>query len=148
MIEEGSELIPPMAELLPHRPPMRLIDRVITSSEDSIVCGASVGASGVFADSGEVPAALCLEYIAQACAAFMGLSARAREEPVRPGYLLACRSLDLSVDTLRVGDRLEIRVALTANAAAASSFAGEVVRGGTTIARGQVSVVLQDERGG
>ena len=137
--------LPPLSELLPHGPPMRLIDRVIARTPDGIVCDATVSASGVFTESGEVPAAICLEYIAQACAAFVGLDARARAEPVRPGYLLACRSLDLSVDTLRVGDRVEVRVTRTSSAAAASSFSGEVVRRGTTIARGKVSVVLDGE---
>ena len=141
------EALPALAELLPHEPPMMLLDRVVERSDERIVCTASVADAGVFADDGAVPACVCLEYIAQACAAFMGISARSREEPVRPGFLLGCRSLDLEVESLRAGETVEIRVERTSSAAAAASFDGVVMRGDETIARGQVSVIVQDAGG-
>jgi predicted hotdog family 3-hydroxylacyl-ACP dehydratase len=121
---------------------MMWLDRVVSRTEEEIVCTASVASAGVFACGDEVPACVCLEYIAQACAALVGLAALGQEQPIRPGLLFGCRSLELEVDSLQTDDLLEIRVERTATASTAASFTGVVTRGAETIARGQVSVIV------
>ncbi len=100
--------LPPVAELVPQRPPMRLVDEVLAASDDAITCAAQVRAGDLFVQGGRAPAAVALEYMAQAIAAHAGLGARARGEAPAIGLIAACREMTLHADSLVPGDRLEI----------------------------------------
>lgn len=99
---------PPVEQLVPQRPPMRLVDAVLAASDDAITCAAEVRAGDLFVRDGRAPAAVALEYMAQAIAAHAGLGARARGGEPAVGLIAACRSLELHADALVPGDLLEI----------------------------------------
>ena len=66
--------MPPVAELLPHRGRMVLLDRLERLDEDGCVALATLQPTHPFADDqANVPAYVGLEYIVQAVAAFVGL---------------------------------------------------------------------------
>lgn len=98
---------PPMAELVPHAGPMRLLERVVGHDAHETRCSVDLAASRLFRRAdGSVPAWLGLEYMAQCAAAHGGLAARARGEAGRPGLLLGSRRVRFHVDHFAPGQAL------------------------------------------
>jgi len=135
---------------------MLLIDAVKSWDGRVLVCVAKIHADTIFlpGESAQVPAMLALEQMAQTCAAYMGLRARENNEPVRLGYLLGCRTLELLVDDFTVGDILTIAVEQVGALQTMASFDCRVTRGDESVATGVLNVMYADtpahqaERGG
>ena len=131
---------PPLTELVAHRPPMLLLDRVVAADGDSVTCEVDLHAGSMFARDGAVSAVVFVEYMAQAVAACAGLRARARGEAVTPGLLLGSREVAFMVREARAGDRLEVRAALVWSDPAMGSYVCEVRRDGEVLACGTLNV--------
>lgn len=97
------------AELLPHRPPMLLIDRLVESEPGRTVCEVDIGPDASFFVPGRgVPAWIGIEYMAQAVAAMAGLDAEAAAKAVPIGYLLGTRRFSTDVDWFPDGVTLRV----------------------------------------
>lgn len=96
------------ADLVPHDPPMVLIDRVISHTEDFIHCQTIIKADSPFLHDGAVPSYVAMEYMAQTIAAWNGLMAQQQGEDPKIGYLLGARRLDINIPSFKVGDVLDI----------------------------------------
>ena len=132
---------PPIVELVPHRPPMLLLDRVLSYDGECVICEAVLGPGSPFVDGDEVPAVVGIEYMAQTIAAGAGLSARDKgEASTRMGFLLGCRNLAIAVDSFQVGDRLTIEARRTWGENELGSFACKVQRGGDVVVEGALTV--------
>lgn len=95
---------PPVAELLPHAGPMRLVERVLSHADDETQCRVDPAASALFRDAaGRIPAWVGIEYMAQCAAVHGGLLARARGERPAPGLLLGSRSVSFGCDAFEPG---------------------------------------------
>jgi len=132
--------LPTIAEMLPHRPPMILIDAVTAFDFETITCTRQVRAEEPYVEDGKVTAAVAIEYIAQTVATQRGLDGLLRGLPVVRGVLAACRTMDLHVDTLAVGDELTIHATSLGQMAHIASFRGVVERGGEVIAEAVIQV--------
>ena len=97
----------PMDELLPHRPPMVLIDAVesFDAGAKRLVARVTIGENQLFFDGKGVPNWVAIEYMAQTAAALVGYYDRhvAPGQPVRPGLLLGTRKLDLKLERFEAG---------------------------------------------
>ena len=95
---------PSPVDVLPHRPPMVLLDRIVGHETERTVCAVDVTPSTRFLGADAcVPAWVGVEYMAQCVAAHAGLVARARGEPVRLGLLIGARRIDFHTDGFAVG---------------------------------------------
>ncbi|MGB1016236.1 MAG: hypothetical protein ACPG4T_19020, partial [Nannocystaceae bacterium] len=140
-----ADAYPSVTDLVPHRGKMLVIDAVKSWDGGVLVCEATVAGESIFVDeSGQTPAMLALEQMAQTCAAFMGLRARESNEPVCIGYLLGCRSLELLTDVLTVGDSLSITVEQVGALQTMASFDCRVTRGEQAVATGVLNVMYAD----
>jgi predicted hotdog family 3-hydroxylacyl-ACP dehydratase len=99
----------PIAELLPHRAPMILLDRLLLHGPGFLEAGLSVREDSLFVQEGAVPAWVGVEYMAQACACFAGMEARERGEAARVGFLLGARDYLSTVSGFPVGTSLRVR---------------------------------------
>jgi len=131
---------PPIVEVVPHRPPMLLLDRVLSYDGERVVSELVLRPDSPFAEGDEVPAIVGIEYMAQTIAAGAGLSARDKGQPARVGFLLGCRSLTIAVDSFRVGDRLTIEARRTWGENDIGSFACKVRRGDDVLVEGALTV--------
>ncbi|MBO7688429.1 MAG: 3-hydroxylacyl-ACP dehydratase [Kiritimatiellae bacterium] len=97
----------PLEELLPHRPPMVLIDAVesFDAATKCLVARVTIGPDQLFCTSDGVPNWVAIEYMAQAAAALVGFydKVTAPGAPARPGLLLGTRRLDLKLDRFEMG---------------------------------------------
>ena len=101
---------PPLEDLLPHRAPMILLDRVEDDAEESITCAVTLSDESTFVENGSVPAVVATEYMAQCVATFAGLKAFRQGGDVRVGYVIGARLIELAVDAFHVGEKLVVEV--------------------------------------
>ena len=101
---------PPIAELLPHGPPMILLDRLMAADADGVVADLLVRPDLPLCRDGGLPAHAGLELMAQAIGAYAGLRAHRAGALVKPGFLLGTRRYRSSCDRFELGQRLQIEV--------------------------------------
>lgn len=100
-----------VADLLPHAPPMILLQQIIGFGPAS--CSASLTitpCSRFFVLGKGVPSYAGLEYMAQTCGLFVGHLARSNDLPVRVGYLLGTRNFHSETGWFQDGQQLLVDV--------------------------------------
>lgn len=137
-----SEIPPlPTDGLMPHQPPMRLIETVRANEADgSGICEAIVNESTVYLeeDGTMAPEALA-ELMAQAFAAISGARDRHSGRPPQIGYLVGIKHARFFAQA-RSGDRLLIHVRPTGDFAGFVLVAGEVHCQDRLLASGEMKV--------
>ena len=139
-----AQPFPSVAELLPHDPPMILIDEVCAWTEPIVRCRVKLREGSPFVRGGRAHAVVTLEYMAQTVGAYVGLWSRKRGEPIRIGYLLGARDVALEVDALDVGDEIIIEVQRVWGNDELGSFECKVERAGVPIASATLNVYRGD----
>ena len=131
---------PAVAELLPHGPGAAFLERVLELTGEAIACEVVPGArDGVYAENGMIPAELCIEYMAQAIAAYAGLRApEGRRREV--GYIIAVRKLELHVTGFTLGQPLTVRAMWEWGEANLARFHAVIERDGEPLATAFLSV--------
>ena len=128
-----------LEELLPHRPPMVLIDGVesFDAAEERLVARVTITENQLFYTAGGVPNWVAIEYMAQAAAALVGCHDNlvAPDRPVRPGLMLGTRKLDLKLARFEAGKTYRIMAERVFSDADAASFACSIEdEAGVTVA--------------
>lgn len=133
---------PPIAELLPHRPPMLLLDELVEHAPGRARCRVRLRPDSPFMEDGRVRAVVAIEYMGQAAAACAGLAARQGGRPPAPALLLGTRQLTLAVGHFAAGDELVVEAERRAEDDRISSFRCAVRRDGATVAEAVLNVYL------
>lgn len=135
-------ILPTIGELIPHRPPMLLLDRVVSFEAGRVVCSARPTAACIFAREGAIPSVVTLEFMAQAAAACLALARPYDRGASAHGLLIAARQFSLACAALAFETELAVEAALTATVGAAASLDCEVSAAGTNLARAALTVYL------
>lgn len=101
---------PPIADLVPHAPPMLALDALTAWEPGAAECVATIRPDSPLVRDGRVGGVVAMEYMAQAVAACLGYEALQDGDGVRVGMIIACRSMDLHRDSLPVGTELVLKV--------------------------------------
>ncbi len=129
------------SRLVPHKPPMLLIDRLIEMKERASVSEMTVRAGSRFVNgSGVLDEASYPELFSQALAAQEGLRKFGSRDPKPKGFETEVKQLEI-FGTARIGDILQIKVVKIAKNGDYGTVSGEVYRGADLIARGMVKVI-------
>ena len=104
--EEIAKL--PIVDLLPHRPPMLLLDEACGMEGDCFKTRVRITSESPFCTGGEVPAWVGLEYMAQTVAAYSGVMGLAKGGSVRVGMLLGTREYVAETAAFTAGQELEV----------------------------------------
>ncbi|GIX34847.1 MAG: 3-hydroxylacyl-ACP dehydratase [Lysobacteraceae bacterium] len=107
---ESPEGLPPVSVVVPHRPPMLFLRRIVRAQGDSLEADLVVDALGPFGDGFSVPAWVGIEYMAQAVAAWAGLRSHQTGGSPRPGFLLGTRRYECERDRWQHGTELVVQV--------------------------------------
>lgn len=99
-----------MIELLPHRPPMVLLDRLAAFDDESATAVAVMRPDHLFARAGGVPAHVGIELMAQTCGAHVGAQALSTGGAVQVGFLLGTRAYSASLPWFPLGAELHVTV--------------------------------------
>ena len=97
--------MPAVATVVPHEPPMLMLDALVDYGAGYAVAERSVP-DDRFARDGRVDAVVTFECMAQTVAACLGCEALAEGGRVRVGMVVACRSMTIERPVLTVGETL------------------------------------------
>ncbi len=97
---------------IPHRTPMRLVDRLLASQGDQATVESQVRPHWPGAADGLADPVLLIEVVAQSVAVLVGWQRRHEEKMGGRGLLVGVRKTEIQCDELRVGDRLQSHVEL------------------------------------
>lgn len=137
---------PPLHELIPHRPPMLFIERILGEAEDGATCLGRVPAACALVTGGSTPAFVALEAAAQTAAAWEALR-RSRDSgapSVRTGYLVSLRDVVLHRRTIPAEADLIASIRLVATAPPLTTYAVDVAVLGELALRGTIGTYLND----
>ena len=96
-------------ELIPHRPPMLLIDKLVSVSKHSAEALVEISTASPFMSAHGVPAWIGLEYMGQTAALIAGFQQRQGLCGPHLGFLIGSRNFDASVSTFDLGLSLLVR---------------------------------------
>ena len=135
----------PVADLLPHKAPMILLDGVLDSDDHCLWAFVSVHAgTPFFRPTIGVPAHVGIEWMAQACGAFAGVRAKAAGTAVKLGFLLGTRRYTAVTPWFTEGERATIIVTQTFEEDGMASFDCRIEINGAERANARL-VVFQPE---
>jgi predicted hotdog family 3-hydroxylacyl-ACP dehydratase len=133
----------PVVDLLPHKPPMVLIDEVRDWDQGRLEASVAIRPGIPFYDSAHgVPAHVGIEYMAQACGAYAGLEAVTAGQPVRIGLLLGTRRYLSAVSWFEPGQQLLVRILELFRDGSIGMFDCRIECEGRELASAQLSVYL------
>jgi predicted hotdog family 3-hydroxylacyl-ACP dehydratase len=137
--------------LLPHRPPMVLVDGVESADADGCVARWTVPAASPWIEDGRLLRAAFIEIAAQTAALSAGLPNETSGEPPRHGYLGMVSDFRIHGDA-RAGDVLRSSVRLTARFGLLTRVTCRIERfddgAVTLLADGALTVALADTPAG
>ncbi len=140
----SSDALPPVAELVPHEPPMLAVDELL-ACERGRARARMLVPERLFGRDGRVDSVVTLEYMAQVVAACLGHEAVREGDGVRVGMVIACRSMTIERPTLTVGEELTIDVERVRGTESLSHFDGETRdASGAVVARVTMTLVHGD----
>lgn len=146
MVTPAPVAYPALTDLMLHRPPMLLLDRIIDSGSTRLVSEVRVTPDSPFYSPaiGGVPSWVGIEYIAQSVAALSGLSAHEALQPVELGMLISCRRYRVRVPCFKAGSLLLAEVSQLADGSTGmAAYWGTIMcegEAGPSLAEGQLGV--------
>lgn len=143
-----SAAFPPIAELMPHAEPMRLLDRVLAHDDSQTRCAVDPSRSALFGDaSGRVPVWVGIEYMAQCAAVHGGLRFLGSGEPPRPGLFLGSRRLVFRCDDFAPDRTLEVVARHAASGRGRFAFEAAVLAPDATtpLVEGRLTVLVPED---
>ncbi|QUN05721.1 hotdog family protein [Shewanella yunxiaonensis] len=132
-----------IADFLAHRPPMILIDHIEQHGDNYLLTSVSISEHSPFFDPvlRRVPNYVGIEYMAQSIAALAGVEAERCGEPIRVGFLLGSRKLQLHCAGFWPGKQYQTAVRrLYQEDSGLAVFDCEILHQGETIASANVNV--------
>jgi predicted hotdog family 3-hydroxylacyl-ACP dehydratase len=137
--------LPAIAELLPHRPPMILLDEVVGWDGATISTAVTIRPETLFREAEGVPAHIGIEYMAQTCGSFAGAQAIEAGRPVRIGFLLGTRRYAVHRPWFRLGERLTVTASLVYADDSMANFDVRIEVSGVLAAAAQLTVFQPPE---
>jgi len=137
---------PSLDELIPHRPPMRFVERILGEAEDGATCLSRVPAACALVTRGVTPAFVALEAAAQTAAVWEALR-RSRDggaASVRMGYLVSLRDVVFYQRTIPADADLIATVRLVATAPPLTTYVVDVAVLGECAIRGTLGTYLSE----
>ncbi len=137
-----SEIDIAVQDLIPHRPPMILIDRLTACGEDRAEAVKTFCSGDYGVVDGAVPESLLIECLAQTTAAMQGYLARQRRLPPARGMLVGLDNFSF-VAAAVVDQPLTLCVQVLNRVGPFCIIAGRVQAGSQLLAEGQFKVFIQ-----
>lgn len=115
-------------DVIPHRPPMRLIDRLHSQAAMQVTTTAQVNPQSGFYDvaAGGVPGWVGLEYMAQTAAVWIGLRDHQAGRTPEPAFLVSARQYQAYEPVFPAGSHFFIDVSVKLMDANIVSFVGKI----------------------
>jgi predicted hotdog family 3-hydroxylacyl-ACP dehydratase len=138
---------PTLAELLPHRPPMVMVDALVRCEDDSAVAVKTFAEGSYGTDGGCVLEGALIECLAQTVAALHGHRAHQGGGRVPRGLLVGVTDFAFRRPA-SCGRPLQLTVRITRRLGPFCLAAGRIEQDGSLVAEGELKFHLEEDRGG
>jgi 3-hydroxyacyl-[acyl-carrier-protein] dehydratase len=127
-------------QLVPHRRPVCMIDRLVEYRDESGVVEALIRSGNILVgEDGALDCIAYMELIAQAYAAFKGYRDMLHEEPVKKGFLVIVKHMECKREAF-LGDILRINVSTISEVGGFAVAEGTVTRDHEVLASGGLTL--------
>lgn len=133
----------PVETLVPHSPPMVLIDEILSYYETGLIAAVDIHEQCRFysAQARGVPSWAGIEYMAQAISAWAGINAKRQGREIELGFLLGSRKMKLPETVFKSGQRYQVYVReLVRDPSGLASFDCRIAAGEQDCASARVNV--------
>ncbi len=131
----------PIADLLPHAPPMVLLDQVLGWDAGQVIATITIRSdSPFFIENNGVPSYVGLEYMAQTCGIYAGIEGRNHGQPVRLGFLLGTRNFHASTGWFNLGQQLVVEAKEVYRQDTMGVFDCRIIHGDVELASAQLNL--------
>lgn len=95
-----------------HKPPMRLVEELVDSDENSVTAALLIRRESTFFDKAlqGVPAWVGLEYMAQTAGVWVGMDDMRHQRPVELGFLVSARQYQALRPVFPLGERFVVTI--------------------------------------
>jgi predicted hotdog family 3-hydroxylacyl-ACP dehydratase len=138
---EGVSYPSPTA-FMPHRPPMLMIDALVSHTDDAFTCTKTFREGDPLVSNGRASALAVIELFAQTAAAHFGYAGLVRGGVMTSGALLGTRRIDLEVGSFAVGEEITIVAKRVMAMAPLAQFDCEAKIDERVIASGSINVAM------
>lgn len=135
---------PSVERLIPHRGGLKLIDRVFSADDKTLVATTRVTDAWPLLTEGRISPVMALEVIAQAVAAWDGFQKGAQFEP-SIGFLVGVKDANFFTAGLEVGAELTVSVTSLSVIQSYGIFEGHLFAGSELICRAVIQVFTPEE---
>lgn len=132
-------------DFIPHRGPMRLVDRLGEVGDDRAEVFAQVREDWPLVADGRTDPVVLIEVVAQAAAALAGYRKRHEERLGGRGWLVGIRRTELTDQSLTVGTELRVEVRVDYQLKEYAVFQGTVTCAGRELAQVEVQTFKPDD---
>ncbi len=137
----------PAEKLIPHRPPLCLINRLMEFSGQKGIVESVIESDNIFlSDDGSLSSATLVELIAQASAAVKGYDDLRHGFAIKKGFLVDIREVSFIGKCFK-GDKLHINIEIIKTISGFSVIHGEVKRNNDVIAIGILKLWVPEDSG-
>ncbi len=105
-----KKTLPTVDQVLPHEPPMILLDRLVRKTETGLISEVQIRDGIPFFDDGVVPAFVGVEYMAQTVAAYAGVESIGNGGQAEIGFLLGVQNFTSQCRSFFNGQILQVAV--------------------------------------
>lgn len=130
-------------ELLPQRPPMVMVDKMIACDNNHITTQLTIREENLFSFQGHFQESGLIENIAQTAAALSGYQAKLNDKNVKLGFIGSVRNLEI-ISLPAVGSQIETSVEVTGQVMNVDMIKGEIRQNNQVIAQCEMRIFLEN----
>jgi len=136
-----------ISDLLPHEPPMVLLDHIEDCGSDYVTTKIVIEkTSPFFVKNCGVRSYVGIEYMAQTCGVFAGLQSKEHDNPISLGFLLGTRNFNVKKPWFKLGESLYIHVKEIFRQEQMGVFDCCIKDGKVSVATAQLNLYQSDEK--
>lgn len=134
-------------DLLPHEPPMVLLDHIEDYGSDYVVTKVLIEkAKPFFIEDHGVPSYVGIEYMAQTCGVLAGLQSKEHGSPISLGFLLGTRNFHVKKPWFKLGESLSVHVKEVFRQEQMGVFDCCIKEGSESVVTAQLNLYQSDEK--
>jgi hypothetical protein len=138
MIAQGEEVL----KLIPQRPPIVMVDKLISASDGKTVSGFTIQADNIFVENGIMQEPGIIENVAQSAALGVGYVCSIKNEKVPLGFIGAVKNLKI-YGLPAVGAELKTEIQVDYEVFEATLITGKVYSADKLLAQCEMKIFLK-----
>lgn len=130
-----------LQDLIPHRPPILLIDQIKNDSEDSFETESKISQDTLLVENENLPTWALTEYMAQSIALYGATRPKSKDEKINKAFVIKIEDFKVEKTTIAVGTSITCQVSSLIMTSTLGKFSATTKLNSETIALGKFTVI-------